>query len=56
MLFRSLTSPTGRRMEFTLGIYNVFNHSYSDPGAEEHVQPSIPQDGRTALARVRVRF
>jgi outer membrane receptor for ferrienterochelin and colicins len=52
----TLTSPTGRRMEFTLGIYNVFNHSYSEPGAEEHVQPSIPQDGRTALARVRVRF
>ena len=51
-----LTSPPARRFSFTLGLYNVFNHSYSDPGAEEHVQQAIAQDGRTARARIRVRF
>jgi outer membrane receptor protein involved in Fe transport len=49
------TSPT-RRVDFTFGFYNAFDHAYSDPGGEEHLQQSIPQDGRTALARVRVRF
>jgi iron complex outermembrane receptor protein len=52
----TLTSPASRRVDFTVGVYNLFDHSYSDPGAEEHLQPSIPQDGRTALARIRVRF
>ena len=51
-----LTSPAGRRIGFTLGVYNAFNQTYADPGAEEHVQPSIRQDGRTVLARVRVGF
>lgn len=51
-----LTSPPARRVSFTLGLYNVLDHSYSDPGAEEHLQQSIPQDGRSALARLRVRF
>jgi hypothetical protein len=37
-------------------VNNVFNHSYSDPGGEEHVQRAIQQDGRTVLARLRVNF
>jgi len=51
-----LTSPAERRIGFTFGVYNAFNHTYSDPGAEEHVQQSIRQDGRTVLARIRVAF
>jgi outer membrane receptor protein involved in Fe transport len=51
-----LTSPAGRRIGFTLGVYNAFDQTYADPGAEEHVQQSIQQDGRTVVARVRVRF
>jgi outer membrane receptor for ferrienterochelin and colicins len=51
-----LSSPAARRLDFTLGIYNVFNRAHSDPGGEEHLQRSIPQDGRTALVRARVRF
>jgi outer membrane receptor for ferrienterochelin and colicins len=52
----TLTSPPGKKLDFTFGVYNVFNTSYSNPGGEEHVQRSIPQDGRTVLARVRVGF
>jgi iron complex outermembrane receptor protein len=51
-----LTSPAGRRIGFTLGVYNAFNQTYADPGAEEHLQPSIRQDGRTVLVRVRAGF
>jgi iron complex outermembrane receptor protein len=52
----TLSSPAAHRLELTLGVYNVFDHAYSDPGGEEHFMQSIPQDGRTVLARVRVRF
>jgi iron complex outermembrane receptor protein len=52
----TLTSPPDRRIGFTFGVYNAFNHTYSDPGAEEHLQQSIRQDGRTVLARVHVGF
>jgi iron complex outermembrane receptor protein len=52
----TLTSPVGRGLELTLGVYNAFDVRYADPGAEEHRQGSIPQDGRTVLARVRFGF
>lgn len=45
-----------RRIGVLIGVYNVFNRTYFDPGAEEHAQHSIQQDGRTALARLRVTF
>ena len=51
-----LTSPQGRRLELSLGLYNATNTAYADPVAEEHVQSAITQDGRTVLAKVRVRF
>jgi len=51
-----VTAPAGQRIGFTFGVYNAFNQTYADPGAEEHLQQSIRQDGRTVLARVRVRF
>jgi outer membrane receptor protein involved in Fe transport len=52
----TLTSPARRRVSFSISINNAFNTSYADPGAEEHLQQAIPQDGRTLLARVRVKF
>ena len=53
----TLTSPAERRIGFTLGVYNAFNHTYSDPGAEEHA--AAVHSHRMAapvLARVRVGF
>lgn len=52
----NLGARLGRRIEATVGIYNLFDVQYADPGAEEHRQGSIPQNGRTALARLRVGF
>jgi iron complex outermembrane receptor protein len=52
----TVTSPADARIGFGLSVYNVLNRTYSDPGAEEHRQPSIQQDGRTVLLRVNVRF
>ena len=52
----TLTSADDRRIGVSLGVYNAFDHAYADPGAEEHLQQAIRQDGRTVLARVRVAF
>jgi iron complex outermembrane receptor protein len=51
-----LSSREDRRLSVTAGVYNALNATYADPGAEEHAQDSIQQDGRTFLARFRVRF
>ena len=34
-------------IDLSFGVYNLFNTQYSEPGGEEHRQPSIGQDGRT---------
>jgi outer membrane receptor for ferrienterochelin and colicins len=34
-------------LELSCSIYNLFNKRYSDPGAAEHLQDTIEQDGRT---------
>lgn len=52
----TITSSQRRRLGFMIGFYNAFDRRYADPGAEEHTQQSIEQDGRTILARVRVAF
>jgi outer membrane receptor protein involved in Fe transport len=52
----TLTSPLTRRVQITLGLYNALDARYGDPGGEEHRQTLIPQDGRTAAAKLRVSF
>lgn len=37
-------------------VYNLFDAAYGDPGSVEHRQDVLPQDGRTALARLSWRF
>jgi outer membrane receptor for ferrienterochelin and colicins len=44
------------RVRLSFDIDNLFNRSYTDPGAEEHVVPTIPQDGRTARVRLSWHF
>jgi iron complex outermembrane receptor protein len=52
----TVTSPERRRLSLSFGLYNLFDASYFHPGAEEHLQQAIEQDGRTFLARARLRF
>jgi iron complex outermembrane receptor protein len=35
-----------RGLSLSASIYNLFDVRYGDPGAEEHLQTAIPQDGR----------
>jgi iron complex outermembrane receptor protein len=50
------TTTLGNRLELGLGAYNVFDARYGDPGAEEHLQRSIVQDGRTLRVQLTARF
>jgi outer membrane receptor for ferrienterochelin and colicins len=39
-------------LDFSAGIYNLFDKRYADPAGEEHMQHSILQDGRTFRVRL----
>jgi outer membrane receptor for ferrienterochelin and colicins len=52
----TVTTPAAWRLSLAASVFNIFNRSYSDPGAEEHVQSSIAQDGRVLLIRAGLRF
>jgi outer membrane receptor for ferrienterochelin and colicins len=50
------TTSINKKLDLELSLYNVTNTRYADPGAEEHLQRSLAQDGRTARVRVIARF
>jgi iron complex outermembrane receptor protein len=43
-------------VELTAGVYNILNTAHPFPGAEEHVQVTLPQEGRTYGGRFIVKF
>jgi iron complex outermembrane receptor protein len=51
---------SGRRLlpgvEVSASVYNLFDKAYADPGGQEHVQDTIPQDGRSFRVKVTAHF
>jgi hypothetical protein len=43
-------------VELTAGVYNILDEDRRFPGAEEHVQETLPQEGRTYGGRFIVKF
>jgi outer membrane receptor for ferrienterochelin and colicins len=43
-------------LELSAGIYNLFDKSYGYPGAEDHLQDVIKQDGRSFRIKATYRF
>jgi outer membrane receptor for ferrienterochelin and colicins len=43
-------------LSLTLGLYNLLDQRYFDPGGIEHVQDAIQQDGLTFRAQIRYAF
>ncbi len=48
--------PRGSRMTISAGVRNLFDTEYTHPVGVEFVQHAIEQNGRTAIARMTVRF
>jgi outer membrane receptor for ferrienterochelin and colicins len=48
--------PLGRSVTITGQLRNLFNARYADPASDEHVGPSIVQNGRTIRVGVRWAF
>ena len=44
------------KLDVSVGVYNVFDTRYGYPGAEDHLQSVIEQDGRTVRGSVAYRF
>lgn len=45
-----------KNLEFSAGIYNLFDTTYYDPASRFHLQDMIEQDGRTFRVKVTYRF
>ncbi len=43
-------------LELSVSAYNATDERYSDPGGQEHVQDSIPQDGRIYRFKIQYEF
>ncbi|MBZ5553241.1 MAG: TonB-dependent receptor [Acidobacteriia bacterium] len=43
-------------LDVSVGVYNLFDKRYADPGAEEHIQQAIEQDGRNLRLKLTYRF
>jgi iron complex outermembrane receptor protein len=54
--FTLFTQKLIKGWEASASIYNLLDYRYSDPGAEEHVQDAIRQDGRTFRVKLTYRF
>jgi outer membrane receptor protein involved in Fe transport len=48
--------PAGSRFSIGASLSNLFDATYMHPVGAEFVQGAIAQDGRTAAARVTIRF
>jgi iron complex outermembrane receptor protein len=46
----------GGNLEFSGGVYNLFDQQYGSPGSEDHVQDVLTQDGRAFRLRVTRKF
>ncbi|WP_294870274.1 TonB-dependent receptor [Sulfuricurvum sp. RIFCSPLOWO2_12_FULL_43_24] len=51
-----LTHELAKGTEFAVGVYNLFDHRYADPGRPEHQEDTITQDGRSVRVKLTYRF
>src|SRR5579871_122155 len=46
----------GKHADVSASLYNLFDKNYADPGAEEHTQDWLQQDGRNFRVKLTFRF
>ncbi len=47
-----LSRTLAKGLDLSLGVYNLLDEDYGEPGSEEHVQDLIPQNGRSFRIKV----
>jgi outer membrane receptor protein involved in Fe transport len=47
LVIATMTQPIGRSFELLGTVRNLFDVQYADPASDQHLQDSIPQNGRT---------
>jgi outer membrane receptor protein involved in Fe transport len=52
----TMIQPIGRSWELFGGVRNIFDDKYADPASSQHMQDTIPQNGRTARIGLRWRL
>jgi outer membrane receptor for ferrienterochelin and colicins len=52
----TMIQPVGRSWELFGGVRNIFDDEYADPASSQHMQDTIPQNGRTARIGLRWRL
>jgi outer membrane receptor for ferrienterochelin and colicins len=50
------TQQIANRLQLSASVYNLFGKRYADPGAEEHREAAILQDGRNFRIKLAYRF
>lgn len=50
------TTAWAKRLELSLGIYNLFDRRYAQPGADSNWQNALEQDGRSVRVEASYRF
>jgi len=50
-----LTKKLGKDFDFSASFYNLFNKQYAESGGLEHLETSIPQDGRSFRVKLTYR-
>jgi iron complex outermembrane receptor protein len=50
--FTLLTRKVTRNLDLSASVYNAFDKRYYDPGAQQHVQDALQQDGRNLRAKL----
>jgi outer membrane receptor protein involved in Fe transport len=51
-----VTKPFGSSFELVGTVRNLFDVDYAVPGGSQHVQDTIPQNGRTMRVGLRVKI
>ena len=54
--FTLLSQNLGEHAELSASLYNAFDKNYADPGAAEHVQDGLHQDGRNFRVKLTFHF
>jgi len=52
----TFVAPVGKRFQLIGNVRNLFDVQYSDPASDQHLQDTIPQNGRTFRIGLQVKL